>query len=470
MLKPIARAMTMTGLMAALCLAGCAVQMPDTDEIMREVTPRSWSADVVQKGDPQAMQDYWRRWGDPTLIRLIEAAQKANPDVLTALASLRSARASLTEANAALWPSGRIGADAETRRTGGSTRESYGADAELSWTLNLAGGTWATRDAAVWNALAKELSLADVREMIAAETAQAYINLRAAEEKLRVIKDSVENYAKTAKIAGWRAAAGLVSRSEAEDALVQLQTSQARMPGPGASGAGRRNAFARLTSMPADSLALTSDAGIPTAPSGIAVSIPAETLMRRADVQSAIARIRSSAESLRKAQTDYFPTLSLTGSVGTQAATVGALGASGSGIAALAGALSMPVLNWGTLRAREESAEAALDEAKAGYLSVILKALEETDNALQGIRSAELREGSLAKALQHARRTYELTDLEYRSGIGDYSMLLTAQRSLLNVEESVISNRASRSNQYVMLYRALGGAWDGRHSQIQMKE
>ena len=144
------------------------------------------------------MQDYWRRWGDPTLIRLIEAAQKANPDVLTALASLRSARASLTEANAALWPSGRIGADAETRRTGGSTRESYGADAELSWTLNLAGGTWATRDAAVWNALAKELSLADVREMIAAETAQAYINLRAAEEKLRVIKDSVENYAKTA--------------------------------------------------------------------------------------------------------------------------------------------------------------------------------------------------------------------------------------------------------------------------------
>ena len=129
MLKPIARAMTMTGLMAALCLAGCAVQMPDTDEIMREVTPRSWSADVVQKGDPQTMQDYWRRWGDPTLIRLIEAAQKANPDVLTALASLRSARASLTEANAALWPSGRIGADAETRRTGGSTRESYGADA-----------------------------------------------------------------------------------------------------------------------------------------------------------------------------------------------------------------------------------------------------------------------------------------------------------------------------------------------------
>ena len=248
--------------------------------------------------------------------------------------------------------------------------------------------------------------------------------------------------------------------AEAEDALVQLQTSQARIPETEASVAGYRNTLARLTSMPADSLALTSDAGIPTAPSGIAVSIPAETLMRRADVQSAIARIRSSAESLRKAQTDYFPTLSLTGSVGTQAATVGALGASGSGIAALAGALSMPVLNWGTLRAREESAEAALDEAKAGYLSVILKALEETDNALQGIRSAELREGSLAKALQHARRTYELTDLEYRSGIGDYSMLLTAQRSLLNVEESVISNRASRSNQYVMLYRALGGAWD----------
>lgn len=470
MLKPIARAMMMTGLIAALCLSGCAVQMPDTDEMMRGVTPRSWSADVIQKGDPVSMKDFWLRWEDPTLIKLIERAQAANPDVLTALASLRSARASLTEASAALWPSGRIGADAETRRTGGSSKESYGADAELSWTLNLAGGTLATRDAAAWKAWAQELSLADVREMIAAETAQAYINLRAAEAKLRVIEDSVGNYAKTAQIAGWRASAGLVSRSEAEDALVQLHSAQARIPETEASVAGYRNALARLTSVPADSMELPADAGIPTAPSGIAVSIPAATLMRRPDVQSALALIRSSAEGFRKAQTDYFPTLSLTGSLGTQAATIGALGASGSGIAALAGALSMPVLNWGSLKAREESAAAALDEAKAGYLSVLLKALEETDNALHGIRSAELREGSLASALEHARRTYELTDLEYRSGIGDYSMLLTAQRSLLNVEESVISNRASRSNQYVMLYRALGGAWDGTHTQIQMKE
>lgn len=468
MFKPIARAMTAAGVMTAVLLSGCAVQMPDTAGMMREVTPAQWSVTVVQKGDAVLMKAFWQRWNDPVLPGLIEAAQAANPDVLSALASLRAARASLTEANASLWPSGKIGANAETRRVGGSTSDSYSADAELSWTVNLAGGTWAARDAKAWNAYAKALSVADTREMIAAETAQAYVNLRAAEEKLRVIKESVHNYSKTAQIADWRAQAGLSSRSEAEDALVQLATAQARIPETEASIAGYRNALARLTATPVDRLMLSAAAGVPAAPEGIAVSIPAETLMRRPDVQSSLAAIRSAAETVRKAQTDYFPSLSLTGSVGTQAATIGALGASGSGIAALAGALSMPVLNWGSLEAQEETARAGLDEAKAGYLSVLLSALEETDNALQGIRSAELREGSLASALEHARKTYELTDLEYRSGIGDYSMLLTAQRSLLSVEESVITNRASRSNQYVMLYRALGGAWDG--TQTQMKE
>lgn len=120
--------------------------------------------------------------------------------------------------------------------------------------------------------------------------------------------------------------------------------------------------------------------------------------MKRPDIRSAQASLLAAGADLRSARESYFPTLSLSGSLGTQAATLGALGASGTGIASLIGALSMPVLNWGSLAAQEERAAASLDKAKANYLSVIVKALEETDNALNGIRSAQDRTALLRTA------------------------------------------------------------------------
>lgn len=442
----------------SLALSGCALQMPDTGQMMRDVTPQSWSAALPGKGDPAAMRDFWKNWNDPVLLRLVLRAEEANPDVLTALASLRAARASLLDANAALWPSASIGANAQKSRAQNVTSDTYSAAGDASWTFNLAGSSLSNRSAAYWNALAKQLSAADARELIAAETAQAYVNYRAAQAQLAVIEESVANYENTAQIAGWRAAAGTSSQAEAEQALVELGTARARIPEIKASIAEYRNAIARLTAQPADRLAL-GEGPIPEPPAGLALSIPAETLMRRADVQSAAAALRSAAESLRKSQEDYFPTLSLSGSIGTQAASVGALGASGTGIAALIGALSMPVLNWGSLRAAEETAAAGLDEAKASYVSVLVKALEETDNALQGIASAEARDGVLRGAIAHAAESYRLSELEYRSGVGDYTLLLSAQLSLLTVRESLVSNQAGRANQYVMLYRSIGGAW-----------
>ena len=186
--------------------------------------------------------------------------------------------------------------------------------------------------------------------------------------------------------------------------------------------------------------------------------------MKRPDIRSAQASLLAAGADLRSARESYFPTLSLSRSLGTQAATLGALGASGTGIASLIGALSMPVLNWGSLAAQEERAAASLDKAKANYLSVIVKALEETDNALNGIRSAQDRTALLRTALQHTEKTYELTGLEYRSGIGDYSMLLEAQQRLLTLRESVTNNMTELSLQHVKLYRALGGAWKAQES------
>ena len=440
MTNPLTMKRSVLGLLiGALFLSGCAVQMPDMKTMAEEAAPGAWSVSIETQA-PADPAEFWQSWNDPKLSALVEKARSANADVLTALASLRTARAGLSEAQHALFPEATIGGDASHRHADGGSSDSFSASADMKWSWNLAGADLSNETARRYEALASEISVADAQALVEAETAQAYINLRSTQVLLQIAEDTVRNYEESAEIAGWRAGAGLSSASEAEDALSQVASARAAIPQLKATEATYRNALARLT------------------------TIPAETLMKRPDIRSAQASLLAAGADLRSARESYFPTLSLSGSLGTQAATLGALGASGTGIASLIGALSMPVLNWGSLAAQEERAAASLDKAKANYLSVIVKALEETDNALNGIRSAQDRTALLRTALQHTEKTYELTGLEYRSGIGDYSMLLEARQRLLTLRESVTNNMTELSLQHVKLYRALGGAWKAQES------
>lgn len=458
------------GLIAGLMvLSGCASQTTDLMSTLRETAPEVWSAGYPMAGETVRSQ-FWASWNDPILVSLIEKARTSHPDVLSSLATLRAARAGLREATASLLPKATIGMDGTHRRILGSSTDAWSATADGSWGLNLAGAEIHDREARYYEALAKEISVSDARELVAAETARAYINLRASQGQLDIAENMLKNYEQTAEVVLWRHRAGLAKTSELEDADSQVATAKSRVPQLKSAVAAYRNALARLTTRPVDQLML-GKGDIPRAPFGLTVSIPAQTLIQRPDVRAAQAMLLSAGSALNQAKADYFPSLSIKGSFGTQAATLGTLGASGTGIASLIGALSMPVLNWGTLQAREERAVAALEESKARYLSVVVRALEDTDNALNGIRSAWDRERLLVQALAHAEKSFELADLEYRSGMGDYARLLQVQQRLLTAREAVTTNRAELSLQHVALYRALGGAWMGAYEQtIELKD
>ena len=90
---------------------------------------------------------------------------------------------------------------------------------------------------------------------------------------------------------------------------------------------------------------------------------------------------------------------------------------------------------------------------------MLLSALENTQNALTGIESSQRRARDLSLAVEHARSAATLAKLEYNAGIGDYTMVLSTERTLLGAEDTELSNRAERANNYIMLYRAVGGGW-----------
>ena len=432
-------------LAAALCLglAGCAVEHPDLDRMTADMTPGNWQRSSLPTGSIVAWDNFWARWQDPVLTALLEKAFEANPDIATAAANLRSAEASITSANAALWPTASLGANAGKNRSGGTTRDSFSLEGSGGLALNLAGAEFWKADAAELSAAASRYSLEDVRAATAAAVAEAYVNLRAAEAQLEVVKKSLANYMETAETSRWQFEAGTGAASEAEDAMVQLASARARIPTLEGSIFEYRNALMRLTATP--ELELGSSSVIPLPPDDAAVAIPAETIANRPDVRAARLNVEAAVLQLKSAKSNFFPSLNLSGNIGTTAATVSALGTAGTGVAGLAAALTLPVLNWGSLIAGEESAAAEVDRNVAAYRSTLLAALEETDNAIASIANAERRRTDLARAVEHARSAEMLARQEYEAGIGDYTMLLSTQRSLLSAEESELSNRADRA-------------------------
>ena len=457
---------------AALMLSGCASTewLSPADEA---VVGSAWNADAgVSLSDELpavARSEWWKAWKDAELSALDDRAMAESTDVRTALANLKTAAASADQATADLFPTLKLGADgSRTHRENQGTTEKWSAEASGSWSISLLGGNLAVRRAARYEAMASLLTLEDVKNAVAAEAASDYVALKLAFVKRRIAEATLKNYEEAGHIARWRFEAGLSDQSEVDQAVSNREGARAALALTEKSIAQYKNALARLTVQNAADIRVTDDGLVPTAPLNLAVAVPAETLKNRPDLRAAQLTVAAASERVYKAKTQWFPSLSLSGNIGTQAATIGTLGASGTGIAALAGALSMPLLNWGDQVTAAKEAEASLEKARASYLATLLKSLEETENALTAIQTAQTRIAPLTIALSAAESAADLTMKSYRAGLVDYQNVLNTQRSLLTARENARTNEADMASALITLYTALGGAWEATGAQQQL--
>ena len=459
MKKLLALIMTVSGV---LVLTGCAVEPVVLSQKQSELIASTWSygeGTEEAKALRQPPDKWWAAWHDESLTYLVKATLENNTDIAQAQANLRAAQASLLSTTSALFPSASLGADASRNRRNHSSTDSFSADASAAWSFSFGGRDVSARRAAQASAHASELSLEDTKSAMTSEVALTYVNLRLAQIRLNIAKQSVRSYEEAKNLTQWRYQAGLVSATDYEQANAQFENAKANIATNMHNILQYETALSRLTVLPLQKIQDLPAGDIPTPPADLAASIPADVISLRPDVLAAQETVRAAMENVRVAQADFLPTLSLSGSIGTAAATVGALGASGTGIGALVGALSMPFLNWGDVVAGTETQKATLDRAQAQYTETLVGALEETENALSGIRSSAAKKMSLRTATDSSQLAAQLALQQYSSGLEDYQTVLTTQRSWLTAQDNEVSNQADWAIAHIDLYRALGGGW-----------
>jgi NodT family efflux transporter outer membrane factor (OMF) lipoprotein len=457
-------------------LGGCAVgpdyQAPAPGALG---VPQAYGASAGTAA-PVDLTIWWRQLDDPLLTQLIEKATADNLDIAVSRARLLQAREQLIGTRSSLFPSldGTAGAgQTETwaRRTtstafgvpvisGGNlstTQLSLGLDA--SWQADIFGGNKrsveaaeASRDAAIFN-------LAGVRTSVAGEVATNYIEARVAQARLAIAHDTLKNQDDNLQIAGWRVKAGLTSSTDAEQARAQREQTAASIPLLETSFVSAVNRLGVLTGQAPSALRQTLEAvgPIPHGPDTVAVGIPADTLRQRPDVRAAERNLAEATAQIGVAEAQLYPSLNLTGSLGTNAARLATIGQTVTGQAFAN--LSQKIFDAGRLRSQVRSAQAGAEGAFASYKSTVLGGLEDVENAIQSLNSSKSRQASLALALDASNNAAILARAQYRVGRTDFLTLLASEQSLLQARDSLAGAQGDEAVALVQLYLALGGGW-----------
>jgi multidrug efflux system outer membrane protein len=453
------------GLMLGVC--GCGAIAPPPDAGGAVDVPATWSASTTAAAPTTStLIEWWSRFDDPLLARLVAQALQFNTSVTGARAALRQARAARDVAAAGLVPT-LDGSGSAQRSSAGSgatriTGSIFQAGVDANWELDIFGARRSALDAAEAVARASEASLGDVRVSIAAEVALAYIALRGTQARLAIARDNLASQQETLQITLWRQQAGLVTAVEAEQARTATQQTSALVPALQTSIDRSRHALAVLTGKPPAALSavLAADGPVPQAADDVALTIPAETLRQRADVRAAEHQVTAALARVAQADAARWPSFNIGGSLGLKSATLGSLAERASFVGSLLADLSMPLFDGGAARAQVRAQQAALDQARSSYQAAVFTALTDVEDALVALRGDRERLTHLQRAAESAGDAALLARQRYASGLIDFQTVLETQRTQLSTQDSVASVRADLGADHVRLYKALGGGWD----------
>jgi multidrug efflux system outer membrane protein len=191
----------------------------------------------------------------------------------------------------------------------------------------------------------------------------------------------------------------------------------------------------------------------------IPAGLPSELLQRRPDILEAEHTLRAANADIGAARAAFFPTVTLTASVGTQSAQLSQLFGAGTGVWSFAPQVTVPIFTGGQNLADLEAAKVTKRIEVADYQHAIETAFREVSDALVDVVSYVQQIEEQAALVSTQQRRYELANLRYRQGDDTYLNALAAQQDLFTAQQSLIQSQFNKFASQISLYKAVGGGW-----------
>lgn len=457
-------------LAASAALAGCAVG-PDYHPPAVTLAPTFQSGPIAA----ETHADWWTAFGDERLDRLVALALAQNLDVEAAAARVRQARAVVGGADAALLPAATLGASAERDRqsldtpVGVVTQELklprdydlYQFGAQAGWEIDLFGGLRRQREAARAEARAAAADADAVRLAVAAETVDAYLQLRGLQARLDITARQLADERELLDLTRQRAEQGVASDRELNRIAGEAQDLDAALAPLRAAIAGQINRLDVLTGREAglDPDQLSSPAAIPSAPDPSGDNEPARLMRRRPDVRAAELRVTAANARIGQALAEYYPHLSLSGAAGWAAFSGAALFTPGAAQTVGLAGLRWRLFDFGRVDAEVKAARGREAETLAEYRGAVLRATEEVETALSRLAESRTEIAAREQAVASLTRSRDQARAAYENGVVALIDVLDADRALLDASQRLALARTEADRASVAAVRALGGGW-----------
>lgn len=452
-------------LLGAALLAGCA-SAPAPLSLYQPALSARFAEAAASAQEPVAQ--FWRGFRDAELDRLVAAALAANADLRIAAARLDEARALARVADAQAAPDVVFSASAGRARARDSngvpvTANGFAAGVDTRWEADLFGAIRGERRAAAADAQASAAQLRAVQVSVAAEVARNYFALRGLQEQLRVAVAALGSQRTTFELVNARLSAGRGSGFDADRAEALMHSTAASIPALEATLARTRYRLAVLSGQAPTALDARLAAPLPLpgiAPTALArIGSPQSLLRRRPDIAAAEQQVAAAAARIGVARSQLFPQLTLDGSLGLNAGSVGALGRRDALAFSLGATLVWSLVDFGRRRAQIAAASARGAQAVAAYEKTVLEALEETEGALAAYTRAQRRAASLYEAARAAGSAAGLARVRFNAGSSDLLAVLDAEREALAARDQLAQAATAAATSLVTVYKALAGGW-----------
>jgi len=462
---PAARRLPQALLVATL--AGCMSLAPPFEQPPMPVPQTFPGAGPEAQNGVSAADTGWKDYfTDPVLQGLIADALAYNRDLRLAIQRVEEARAMYGIRRADQFPT--IGVEADLARarvpadlTGIGrpvTANQFQVGVGLAtWELDFWGRVANLNDVALQNYLATDAARQAVTLTLIEQVANSYLNLRELDERILLAQQTITTREKSYRIFKRRHEVGAISKLD----LKQVETLWRQAAALGAQlqqqRATRVNALQVLVGKPVDlphqDIRLDDSAVMSDLPAGL----PSDLLINRPDIIAAEYQLRAANANIGAARAEFFPRITLTGSVGTASTQLGNL-FTGPGFAWNFGpSVSLPIFDMGRREANLEVAKSQRDQAVTSYELAIQSAFRDVADALAARQWLAEQVDVLRKTVAAQAERARLAQLRYDHGASPFLEVLDAQRDLLDAQQQLVQTRRALLSSRVSLYTALGG-------------
>jgi NodT family efflux transporter outer membrane factor (OMF) lipoprotein len=423
--------------------------------------------DVATPSDDTKRGPWWEVFGDPVLNDLESKVDSSNLTIAQAAANYQEAREVARADRTAYLPSVNILGSAQRERlpssetgTGHSlTSTSYTADLNSSWAPDFWGKVRRQVESDVATAQASAADLASSRLATEAALATDYIELRAADDQIRLLENAVQAYTRTVSITKNKYNVGVAARSDIITAQTQLDSTRAQLIGVGVQRAQYEHAIAVLLGKaPADfSIARRPEIGITTPE--VPVIVPARLLERRPDVAAAERAAAAANAKIGIQVAAYYPTLTLSGAGGYEGSPLSQLISRPFEFWTLGAQAADTLLDWGQRHDLVLSAKATYEATAENYKQTVLTAFQQVEDNLAEIRILGQEALVERDAVDEAAQASKIALNEYNAGTVDFTTVVAAQVTELTNRETALGIIQNQLTSSVALIQALGGGW-----------